>query len=72
MGVLITLQEPTSEMKKEAALAGEYQYSTTTSFPKIQILSVKDWFDGRNIKLPSEIINPLKQAKTKADQKSLF
>jgi site-specific DNA-methyltransferase (adenine-specific) len=72
MGVLITLNEPTSEMKRETALAGEYQYSSSTQFPKIQILSIKDWFDGRNIKLPTDTINPFKQAKEIADQKGLF
>jgi DNA modification methylase len=72
MGVLITLQEPTSEMKRETALAGEYRYSASTIFPKIQILSIKDWFDGRTIKLPSDQINPFKRATEIADQKSLF
>lgn len=72
MGVLITLHEPTSEMNREAALAGEYKYSESTSFPKIQLLSIKDWFDGRTIKLPSEKINPFKTAHAKADQTELF
>jgi hypothetical protein len=52
MGVLMTLHEPTADMKREAALAGAYQYSAATAFPKIQILSLKDWFAGRMIKLP--------------------
>jgi hypothetical protein len=72
MGVLITLNEPTPEMRREAALAGEYQYSATTSFPKIQMLSMKDWFAGRNVKLPSDTVNPFKKAEVKADQESLL
>jgi site-specific DNA-methyltransferase (adenine-specific) len=72
MGVLMTLLEPTSEMKRQASLAGEYQYSASTAFPRIQILSVKDWFDGRNIKLPTDTVNPFRQAAMKADQKTLF
>jgi site-specific DNA-methyltransferase (adenine-specific) len=72
MGVLITLTEPTSEMKREAALAGEYHYSSVMPFPKVQILSIKDWFDGRSIKLPTDTINPFRQATVKVDQKSLF
>jgi DNA modification methylase len=72
MGVLITLTEPTSEMKREAALAGEYHYSSSIQFPKVQILSIKEWFDGRNIKLPTDTINPFRQAAIKVDQKSLF
>jgi hypothetical protein len=42
------------------------------SFPKIQILSVKDWFDGKTIKLPSDQLNPFKCVKEIADQKGLF
>ncbi len=72
MGVLITLHEPTSEMKREAALAGEYRYSESTSFPKIQLLSVKEWFEGKGLKLPTDKINPFKRAEVKADQNELF
>ena len=72
MGVLITLNEPTAEMKRETALAGEYPYSSSTKFPKVQILSIQDWFDGRTIKLPTDTVNPFKQAAVKADQESLF
>ena len=72
MGILITLREPTSEMKREAALAGEYKYTESTTFPKIQILSIKDWFDGKEVKIPSDKINPFKNAKAKSDQPSLL
>jgi hypothetical protein len=47
MGVLLTLNEPTPEMKREAALAGDYQYSASVPFPKIQILSMKLAHEGR-------------------------
>jgi site-specific DNA-methyltransferase (adenine-specific) len=72
MGVLITLNEPTAEMKREAALAGEYHYSASTVFPTIQILSMEDWFDGRTVKLPTDTVNPFRQAAMKVDQDSLF
>ena len=72
MGILITLQEPTTEMKKEAVLAGEYHYSSSTKFPIIQILSIKQWFDGRKPLLPSDLVNPFKQASMKIGQESLF
>lgn len=73
MGVLITLNDPTSEMKRETSLAGEYRYSENVSFPKIQILSIRDWFAGNaNIKLPTDLVNPFKRAQTKVDQGSLF
>lgn len=73
MGILMTLNDPTSEMKREANLAGEYMYSNTVSFPKIQILSLRDWFEGKTIKLPTtNIVNPFKRAVEKVDQRRLF
>jgi len=72
MGILISLHEPTQEMEREAALAGEYKYSDPTSYPKIQLLSIKEWFSGKTIKLPSDIINPFRKAEAKADQESLL
>jgi hypothetical protein len=72
LGVLLTLHEPTAEMKREAALAGEYHYSDATVFPTVQILSLKDWFEGRSVKLPTDTVNPFRQAAMKADQDSLF
>lgn len=58
MGIFICLNNPTDEMVREASLAGEYKYSDQVSFPKIQILSIKDWFEGKKILLPSTRINP--------------
>jgi site-specific DNA-methyltransferase (adenine-specific) len=73
MGILITLDEPTTEMKREAALSGEYRYSNSVSFPKIQLLSVKDWFDGQRASLPTDkVISPFKRADAKVDQTALF
>ncbi len=72
MGVFITLEDPTREMKREAALAGEYHYSETKVFPKIQILSIKEWFQGKTVQLPSSTVNPFKMAEAKVDQKHLF
>lgn len=72
MGILIILKEPTSEMRREATLTGEYKYSEATSFPRIQILSIHDWFDGKEVKIPSDKINPFRKAKPKSDQLSLI
>jgi hypothetical protein len=72
MGVFITLLDPTPEMKREAALAGDYAYSDTKIFPKVQILSIKEWFSGKGVQLPSSTINPFKMAEAKPDQKHLF
>jgi site-specific DNA-methyltransferase (adenine-specific) len=71
MGVLITLNEPTKEMEREASLAGQYKYSSLASFPKIQILSIKDYFNGKKILLPTDKVNPFKEAEVKADQGAL-
>lgn len=72
MGVLITLNDPTAEMKRETALAGEYKYSQASLFPKIQNLSIKDWFNGKEVKLPSDKVNPFKQASLRPDPLPLF
>lgn len=65
MGILITLKEPTAEMRREAALAGEYQYTQATAFPIIQLLSVREWFEGKQLKLPADTVNPFKKAEAK-------
>lgn len=54
IGVLITLQEPTKPMMTEASKAGFYSFSGIRSenYPKIQILTIKDLFDGKQIKCP--------------------
>jgi DNA modification methylase len=72
MGIFITLYDPTPQMKREAALAGEYHYSTSKVFPRVQILSVKDYFDGKTVQVPSSTVNPFKTAEVKADQHYLF
>jgi site-specific DNA-methyltransferase (adenine-specific) len=74
MGILITLNASTPEMKREASVAGEYKFSSNVSFPKVQLLSVGDYFEGKRIQLPSDRINPFKDAKAKENlgQESLL
>ena len=52
MGVLICMQEPTSNMRTEAAAAGFYD-SPWGSHPRIQILTVSDLLDGKRIDYPA-------------------
>jgi DNA modification methylase len=54
IGVFITLQKPTQPMIKEASSAGFYSFSGIKSenYPKIQILTIEELFDGRSIKCP--------------------
>lgn len=65
MGILITLKDATSEMKREALMSGDYQYTEATSFPTIQLLSVREWFEGKELKLPADTVNPFKKAEAK-------
>ena len=57
-GILVTLPEPTANMKTEAVKQGYFQY-VRMQIPKVQILSVKDLFTKPlPIKLPEESIIP--------------
>jgi DNA modification methylase len=51
IGVLITLQEPTRDMKTEAVKAGFYE-SPWGKHPRCQILTIADLLDGRGIDAP--------------------
>jgi len=60
IGVLITMQEPTQPMRREAASAGFYHSpSWNTDHPRLQILTVAELLDGRGIDMP-----PLRQVST--------
>ena len=52
IGVLITLEEPTRNMKAEAAGAGFYESPWQTKHPKIQIFTIEDLLAGKKIDLP--------------------
>lgn len=57
IGVLISMQEPTSAMKTEAATAGFYEsVSWNRKYPKIQLLTIQELLDGKKIEMP-----PIKQ-----------
>jgi site-specific DNA-methyltransferase (adenine-specific) len=51
IGVLITLLEPTKDMKAEAAAAGFYE-SPWGRHPHIQILTIQTLLDGQRINMP--------------------
>lgn len=75
IGLLITLEEPTSGMKQLANHAGEY-YSPiwNKSFPKIQMRTVGEIFEGKQFELPWGE-NPTKKAELiqeKKHQKNLL
>jgi DNA modification methylase len=51
IGVLITLRQPSREMRREASGAGFYK-SNWGTHPKLQILTVKELLSGENINRP--------------------
>lgn len=51
IGVFITLAEPTAPMKTEAVKAGFYE-TDYGKFPKIQILTIAELFDGKRPQIP--------------------
>ncbi|HXG56219.1 MAG TPA: DNA methyltransferase [Vicinamibacterales bacterium] len=53
IGVLITMQDTTKEMRKEAA-SGEFYTSQWGVHPKIQILTVADLLSGKGINRPPD------------------
>ena len=53
IGVFITLEQPTSEMTKEALSAGYYSSELwQKDYPRIQILTVEQLFEGERVQMP--------------------
>jgi DNA modification methylase len=53
IGVFITLEPPTSEMKKEAVSAGFYTSPIYgQKYPRLQILCIEDLLKGEKVKMP--------------------
>jgi hypothetical protein len=52
IGVLITLQEPTQNMRGEAAGAGFYESPWGTKHPRLQVLTVQELLEGKKIDMP--------------------
>jgi site-specific DNA-methyltransferase (adenine-specific) len=51
LGVLISFEEPTRDMRKEAASAGFYE-SPWGKHPKVQLLTVHELLEGRAVDMP--------------------
>jgi len=56
IGVFVSLEEPTSGMRREAAKHGFYEYGTHR-FPRIQLLTVSEILDGRRPEVPAGAAN---------------
>ncbi len=52
VGVLLSLEDPTTVMRREATAAGFYESPMHGKFAKIQILTIEDIFAGRKPHLP--------------------
>lgn len=53
MGVFITLEKPSRDMLTEATSAGFYQPGWELDYPKLQILTIADLFNGAEVKIPA-------------------
>jgi adenine specific DNA methylase Mod len=63
IGVLITLEEPSKPMTKEAASAGFYKSPAfDQTFPRIQILTIEQMLAGKGIDFPRLLETTFKQA----------
>jgi DNA modification methylase len=54
LGVFLSLHEPTQPMKTEAANSGFFDWKGK-KYPRLQIFTVKDFFEGKVANLPSTI-----------------
>ena len=69
IGVFITLEPPTSEMKKEAASAGFYTSPINgQKYPRLQILCIEDLFKGEKVKMPPTASTSKKAERVKKAQ----
>jgi site-specific DNA-methyltransferase (adenine-specific) len=57
IGVLLSLQEPTREMRKEAASAGFYASPWGQNYPRVQLLTVEALLGGAKVDYPPSQAN---------------
>jgi site-specific DNA-methyltransferase (adenine-specific) len=73
IGVLITLTDPTTTMRREATAAGFYKPTGAqewrTSFDRIQILTIEDLFEGKRPHVPWIDQSVFKKAKREKIEK---
>ena len=88
IGLFVTLEEPTREMRLEADTAGLYEWELFSSmdedarpvrrdFPRLQILTIRELLDGKKPQLPPMVYSTYRQAERvprakAADQQELF
>ncbi len=56
IGVLISMERPTAQMKTEAASAGFYMHKVTQQqYPRLQLRTVEELMEGKGIERPSNV-----------------
>ena len=72
LGVLITLEEPTAQMVREAKAAGQYQHETMgRSYDRISIVTVREMLEaGRRLEIPMSL-EVLAEAQRAADSEQV-
>jgi DNA modification methylase len=69
IGIFLTLEEPTKEMRLEADTAGLYRSELwKRDYPKIQILTIKELLDGKRPALPPYVMPNYQQAQRIPDK----
>ena len=76
IGVLITLEEPSKQMRAEAASAGFYKAPWGKDYPRLQLLTIADLLSGKTVNFPRENVTfkkaPKAQATTPENEKLPF
>ncbi len=75
IGALVTLREPTRPMLTEAAAAGFYEPKDFPGrYPRLQILTIAELFEGKKISFPEHRVETFAKAerKIKSEQERLF
>jgi site-specific DNA-methyltransferase (adenine-specific) len=71
IGVFIALEEPTKPMKVEAAATGFYEppvYKGKYKYPRLQILTIEELLNGKQLEIPRFHIDTFKKAEPKSKQ----
>lgn len=68
IGAFLTLEEPTGPMIAEAAAAGFYEpeFFPGRKFPRIQVLTVKELLEGKELQYPRMAVGTFKKAERKS------
>ena len=63
MGLFVTLEEATGPMRQDAASHGEfYSELSKRSYPKLQIITIRELLDGRKPEIPLLVLPTYQQA----------